>query len=166
MIITACLWSLILYSCLGFFFFWCCSLQSRLMLVCTALNLNQGFTSLLVQIAVWKDDRNQHFLFLYLMCQFRVCQFWWAMVARPRRHACWESCRSYLRGWVSSRLYFWWCAVTLLFRGCDIVSCYLQYFHPDHMSSAEKMKLELQRVRDESKISENDCGSARVQGNF
>ncbi|KAK3128514.1 hypothetical protein QOZ80_6BG0462900 [Eleusine coracana subsp. coracana] len=38
-----------------------------------------------------------------------------------------------------------------------------KYFHPDHMSSAEKMKLELQRVRDEFKMSENDCGSARVQ---
>uniref|UniRef100_A0A0A9FA83 Uncharacterized protein n=1 Tax=Arundo donax TaxID=35708 RepID=A0A0A9FA83_ARUDO len=31
-----------------------------------------------------------------------------------------------------------------------------RYFHPDHMSSAEKMKLELQRVRDEFKMSEND----------
>jgi hypothetical protein len=31
------------------------------------------------------------------------------------------------------------------------------------MSSEEKMKLELQRVRDEFKMSENDCGSARVQ---
>ncbi|XP_072953647.1 uncharacterized protein [Typha angustifolia] len=38
-----------------------------------------------------------------------------------------------------------------------------RYFHPDHMSSAEKMKLELQRVRDEFKMSESDCGSARVQ---
>ncbi|KAL6911653.1 hypothetical protein ACP4OV_000458 [Aristida adscensionis] len=38
-----------------------------------------------------------------------------------------------------------------------------RYFHPDHMSSEEKMKLELQRVRDEFKMSENDCGSARVQ---
>uniref|UniRef100_A0A0E0L8I1 Small ribosomal subunit protein uS15c n=1 Tax=Oryza punctata TaxID=4537 RepID=A0A0E0L8I1_ORYPU len=38
-----------------------------------------------------------------------------------------------------------------------------RYFHPDHMSSAEKMKQELQRVRDEFKMSENDCGSARVQ---
>jgi len=38
-----------------------------------------------------------------------------------------------------------------------------KYFHPDHMSSEEKMKLELQRVRDEFKMSENDCGSARVQ---
>ncbi|XP_039120609.1 uncharacterized protein LOC120257031 [Dioscorea cayenensis subsp. rotundata] len=37
------------------------------------------------------------------------------------------------------------------------------YFHPDHMSSAEKMKLELQKVRDEFKMSESDCGSARVQ---
>uniref|UniRef100_A0A0D3FBQ6 30S ribosomal protein S15, chloroplastic n=1 Tax=Oryza barthii TaxID=65489 RepID=A0A0D3FBQ6_9ORYZ len=36
-----------------------------------------------------------------------------------------------------------------------------RYFHPDHMSSEEKMKLELQRVRDEFKMSENDCGSAR-----
>lgn len=31
------------------------------------------------------------------------------------------------------------------------------------MSSTEKMKLELQRVRDKSKMSENDCGSAGVQ---
>ncbi|TKW19942.1 hypothetical protein SEVIR_4G052901v4 [Setaria viridis] len=38
-----------------------------------------------------------------------------------------------------------------------------RYFHPDHMSSAEKMKLELKRVRDQFKMSENDCGSARVQ---
>lgn len=33
------------------------------------------------------------------------------------------------------------------------------------MSSAEKMKLELKKVRDEFKTSESDCGSARVQGN-
>ncbi|PAN25518.1 hypothetical protein PAHAL_4G308100 [Panicum hallii] len=38
-----------------------------------------------------------------------------------------------------------------------------RYFHPDHMSSAEKMKLELKRIRDKFKMSENDCGSARVQ---
>ncbi|XP_038976499.1 inverted formin-2-like [Phoenix dactylifera] len=38
-----------------------------------------------------------------------------------------------------------------------------RYFHPDHMSSAEKLKLELKRVRDEFKLSESDCGSARVQ---
>ncbi|VFQ83543.1 unnamed protein product [Cuscuta campestris] len=31
------------------------------------------------------------------------------------------------------------------------------------MSSAEKMKLELKKVRDEFKMSESDCGSARVQ---
>ncbi|XP_062092600.1 uncharacterized protein LOC133798363 [Humulus lupulus] len=37
------------------------------------------------------------------------------------------------------------------------------YFHPDNMSSAEKMKLELAQVRDEFKLSESDCGSARVQ---
>lgn len=37
------------------------------------------------------------------------------------------------------------------------------YFHPDHMSSAEKMKLELKKVRDEYKMSESDCGSTRVQ---
>ncbi|KAI8544233.1 hypothetical protein RHMOL_Rhmol08G0280000 [Rhododendron molle] len=37
------------------------------------------------------------------------------------------------------------------------------YFHPDNMSSSEKMKLELQKVRDEFKMSESDCGSARVQ---
>ncbi|XP_076886354.1 uncharacterized protein LOC143536194 [Bidens hawaiensis] len=38
-----------------------------------------------------------------------------------------------------------------------------KYFHPDHMSSAEKQKLELKSVRDKFKISESDCGSARVQ---
>ncbi|XP_057480945.1 uncharacterized protein LOC130767898 [Actinidia eriantha] len=37
------------------------------------------------------------------------------------------------------------------------------YFHPDNMSSSEKLKLELQKVRDEFKMSESDCGSARVQ---
>ncbi|KAL0319093.1 UNVERIFIED_CONTAM: 30S ribosomal protein S15 [Sesamum angustifolium] len=38
-----------------------------------------------------------------------------------------------------------------------------KYFHPDNMSSAEKLKLELQKVRDEYKMSDSDCGSARVQ---
>ncbi|KAJ3695505.1 hypothetical protein LUZ60_000882 [Juncus effusus] len=38
-----------------------------------------------------------------------------------------------------------------------------KYFHPDCMSSAEKLKLELQKVRNEFKMSESDCGSARVQ---
>ncbi|WKA05107.1 hypothetical protein VitviT2T_023092 [Vitis vinifera] len=38
-----------------------------------------------------------------------------------------------------------------------------QYFHPDNMSSAEKLKVELKKVRDEFKMSESDCGSARVQ---
>ncbi|KAK1288670.1 hypothetical protein QJS10_CPB19g00642 [Acorus calamus] len=38
-----------------------------------------------------------------------------------------------------------------------------KYFHPDNMSSAEKMKLELQKVREEFKMSESDCGSSRVQ---
>jgi small subunit ribosomal protein S15 len=34
------------------------------------------------------------------------------------------------------------------------------------MSGEEKMKLELQKVRDEFKMSENDCGSARVQSKY
>ncbi|KAL3511948.1 hypothetical protein ACH5RR_024665 [Cinchona calisaya] len=38
-----------------------------------------------------------------------------------------------------------------------------KYFHPDNMSASEKLKLELKKVRDEFKISESDCGSARVQ---
>nr|XP_043615448.1 uncharacterized protein LOC122587365 [Erigeron canadensis] len=38
-----------------------------------------------------------------------------------------------------------------------------KYFHPDHMSSAEKQKLELKKVREKFKISESDCGSSRVQ---
>nr|GEW17685.1 hypothetical protein [Tanacetum cinerariifolium] len=38
-----------------------------------------------------------------------------------------------------------------------------KYFHPDHMSSAEKQKLELKSVRDKFKISESDSGSSRVQ---
>ncbi|CAA6673360.1 unnamed protein product [Spirodela intermedia] len=37
------------------------------------------------------------------------------------------------------------------------------YFHPDHLSAAEKLKLELNKVRDEFKMSESDCGSTRVQ---
>lgn len=44
------------------------------------------------------------------------------------------------------------------------VSNFMQYFHPDNMSSAEKLKIELAKVRDEFKMSESDCGSARVQG--
>ncbi|KAI3684337.1 hypothetical protein L6452_33560 [Arctium lappa] len=38
-----------------------------------------------------------------------------------------------------------------------------KYFHPDHMSSSEKQKLQLKEVRDKFKMSESDCGSARVQ---
>ncbi|KAI7986623.1 hypothetical protein LOK49_LG14G01628 [Camellia lanceoleosa] len=40
-----------------------------------------------------------------------------------------------------------------------------KYFHPDNISSSEKPKHELQKVRDEFKMSESDCGSARVQCN-
>lgn len=40
----------------------------------------------------------------------------------------------------------------------------MQYLHPDNMSSEEKLKIELAKVRDEFKMSESDCGSARVQG--
>lgn len=45
-----------------------------------------------------------------------------------------------------------------------LLQCFLQYFHPDNMSSAEKLKIELAKVRDEFKMSDSDCGSARVQG--
>ncbi|CAK7336262.1 unnamed protein product [Dovyalis caffra] len=38
------------------------------------------------------------------------------------------------------------------------------YFHPDNISSPEKMKIELAKVREEFKMSESDYGSARVQG--
>lgn len=38
-----------------------------------------------------------------------------------------------------------------------------KYFHPDHMSSSEKQKIELKKVRDKFKMSESDCGSSRVQ---
>lgn len=38
-----------------------------------------------------------------------------------------------------------------------------KYFHPDNMSSSEKLKIELAKVRDEFKMSDSDCGSARVQ---
>ncbi|XP_071731848.1 uncharacterized protein [Rutidosis leptorrhynchoides] len=38
-----------------------------------------------------------------------------------------------------------------------------KYFHPDHMSSAEKQKIELKNVRDKFKISDSDCKSSRVQ---
>ena len=40
----------------------------------------------------------------------------------------------------------------------------MQYNHPDNMSAAEKMKIELAKVREEFKMSESDCGSTRVQG--
>ena len=40
----------------------------------------------------------------------------------------------------------------------------MQYNHPDNMSAAEKMKIELAKVREEFKMSESDCGSIRVQG--
>lgn len=46
------------------------------------------------------------------------------------------------------------------------VSASTKYFHPDNMSSAEKIKIELTKVREEFKMSESDCGSARVQGKF
>lgn len=38
-----------------------------------------------------------------------------------------------------------------------------KYFHPDNLSAAEKLKLELEKVRAEFKTSESDSGSARVQ---
>ncbi|KAI6689848.1 hypothetical protein NL676_026676 [Syzygium grande] len=38
-----------------------------------------------------------------------------------------------------------------------------KYFHPDNMSSAEKLKIQLSEVRNEFKMSESDCGTARVQ---
>ncbi|ESQ35229.1 hypothetical protein EUTSA_v10007635mg [Eutrema salsugineum] len=37
------------------------------------------------------------------------------------------------------------------------------YFHTDNLSSTDKMKIELTKVREEYKMSESDCGSARVQ---
>jgi len=53
--------------------------------------------------------------------------------------------------------------IAFLFWGSNIATVCSQYFHPDNMSSAEKMKIELAKVRDEFKMSESDCGSARVQ---
>jgi len=38
-----------------------------------------------------------------------------------------------------------------------------QYFHPDNMSSAEKLKIELKKVREKFRMNEADCGSSRVQ---
>lgn len=38
-----------------------------------------------------------------------------------------------------------------------------QYFHPDNMSSEEKLKIELKKVREEFRMNEADCGSSRVQ---
>lgn len=38
-----------------------------------------------------------------------------------------------------------------------------KFFHPDNMSASEKLKLELGKLRDEFKMSDSDCGSARVQ---
>jgi hypothetical protein len=40
----------------------------------------------------------------------------------------------------------------------------MQYFHPDNISSTEKLKIDLAKVRDEFKMSESDCGYARVKG--
>ncbi|CAL5444175.1 unnamed protein product [Camellia sinensis] len=40
-----------------------------------------------------------------------------------------------------------------------------KYCHPDNILSSEKPKHELQKVRDEFKMSESDCESARVRGN-
>ena len=40
----------------------------------------------------------------------------------------------------------------------------MQYFHLDNMSSAEKLKIELVKVRDEFRMSDSDYGSGRVQG--
>ncbi|KAF8094515.1 hypothetical protein N665_0360s0019 [Sinapis alba] len=37
------------------------------------------------------------------------------------------------------------------------------YFHTDNLSSAEKLKVKLTQVREDFKMSESDCGSARVQ---
>ncbi|KAG6383571.1 hypothetical protein SASPL_156659 [Salvia splendens] len=51
------------------------------------------------------------------------------------------------------------CVILILLFSWDA-----QYFHPDNMSSAEKLKLEIEKVKDEFKMSESDCGSARVQG--
>lgn len=38
-----------------------------------------------------------------------------------------------------------------------------QYFHPDNMSSAEKLKIELKKIREKFRMNEADCGSSRVQ---
>lgn len=38
-----------------------------------------------------------------------------------------------------------------------------QYFHPDNMSSAEKLKIELKKAREKFRMNEADCGSSRVQ---
>ena len=52
--------------------------------------------------------------------------------------------------------------------GIDLfyVTSSTKYFHTDNLSSAEKMKIELTKVREDFKMSESDCGSARVQGKF
>ncbi|KAH9290634.1 hypothetical protein KI387_034751, partial [Taxus chinensis] len=38
-----------------------------------------------------------------------------------------------------------------------------RYFHPDNMSSKEKLKLELNKVKEDFKIHASDCGSSHVQ---
>ncbi|CAH8363545.1 unnamed protein product [Eruca vesicaria subsp. sativa] len=39
----------------------------------------------------------------------------------------------------------------------------MKYFHIDNNPSAKKMKIELTKIREDFKMSESDCGSARVQ---
>lgn len=62
------------------------------------------------------------------------------------------------------------CSVVFVRLNCGYWSVFLcdsastKYFHSDNLSSAEKMKIELTKVREDFKMSESDCGSARVQG--
>lgn len=61
-----------------------------------------------------------------------------------------------------NEIFFKFCSGLLIY----FFLAHVQYFHPDNMSSAEKLKLELKQVRDEFKISETDCGSTRVQSKY
>lgn len=41
-----------------------------------------------------------------------------------------------------------------------------QYYADEHLSSMERHKIELQKVREEYRIHEGDCGSSQVQSKF
>lgn len=45
-------------------------------------------------------------------------------------------------------------------------TCVCQYYAGDHLSSMERHKIELKKVREDYRIHEGDCGSSQVQSKF